>query len=54
MTNKPAIIIGMGEMACVFSRGFLRSSYPVIPVTRNMDIQQAAEQTPFPELVRLQ
>jgi len=51
MTNKPVVIIGMGEMAGVFSRGFLRSGYPVIPVTRNMDIQQIAEQTPSPEQV---
>ncbi|MCW9013627.1 MAG: hypothetical protein OQL06_07570 [Gammaproteobacteria bacterium] len=49
--KKPVVIIGMGEMAGVFARGFLRSAYPVFPVTRDMDIQQAAEEIADPELV---
>ncbi len=51
MINKPVVIIGMGEMAGVFARGFLRSGYTVTPVTRSMDVQQVANQTPEPELV---
>jgi len=51
MTKKPIIIVGMGEMAGVFARGFLRSGYPVFPVTRNMDLQQQAKNIPDPELV---
>jgi len=51
MINKSVIIIGMGEMAGVFARGFLRSGYPVTPVTRKMDIHQVATQIPEPELV---
>lgn len=51
MTKKPIIIIGMGEMAGVFARGFLRSGYPVYPVTREMDIQQRAKLINDPELV---
>lgn len=51
MTNKPVIIIGMGEMAGVFARGFLRSGYPVYPVTRSMDMQQQAIDIKEPELV---
>ena len=39
------IIIGMGEMAGVFARGFLRSGYPVIPVTRDMNMQTVADET---------
>lgn len=41
----------MGEMAGVFARGFLRSGYPVYPVTREMDIQQRAKLINDPELV---
>jgi hypothetical protein len=51
MSKKPIVIIGMGEMAGVFARGFLRSGYPVIPVTREMNYQQIADETPDPELV---
>jgi len=51
MTKKPIIIVGMGEMAGVFARGFLRSGYPVYPVTRDMDIQQQADLIDDPELI---
>jgi len=51
MTKKPIIIVGMGEMAGVFARGFLRSGYPVFPVTRTMDLQQQAKSINDPELV---
>ena len=51
MAKKPVVIIGMGEMAGVFARGFLRSGFPVYPVTRDMDIQQQATEIPDPELV---
>jgi len=51
MINKSVVIIGMGEMAGVFARGFLRSGYPVMPVTRDMNIQEVAKEIPEPELV---
>lgn len=51
MIKKPIVIIGMGEMAGVFARGFLRSGFPVYPVTRDTDIQQQANDIPDPELV---
>ncbi len=51
MANNPVIIVGMGEMAGVFARGFLRSGYPVYPVTRDMDMQQQAENITNPEMV---
>jgi len=51
MINKPVVIIGMGEMAGVFARGFLRSGYPVTPVTRKMNMQKMAAQISDPELV---
>jgi ketopantoate reductase len=51
---KPAIvIIGMGEMASVFARGFLKCGYPVIPVRRQDDMQQMAAETGTPALVLL-
>ncbi len=51
MINKSVVIIGMGEMAGVFARGFLRSGYPVIPVTRDINIADVANEIPEPELV---
>ena len=49
--KKPVIIIGAGEMGGVFARGFLRNGYPVYPVTREMDLSQAAAELPDPALV---
>lgn len=51
--NKPVVIIGVGEMGGVFARGFLRLGYPVYPVTRQMDMAQAAEEISDPEMVLL-
>lgn len=51
--KKPIIIIGIGEMGGVFARGFLRSAYPVFPVTRNTSIQDVANEISDPELVLL-
>ena len=49
--NKPIVIIGIGELAGVFARGFLRNGYPVFPITRDMDIAVAVEKLPDPILV---
>ncbi len=49
--RDPVVIIGMGEMAGVFARGFLRLGHPVIPVNRDMDIQAMANEIPEPALV---
>ena len=49
--RKPVVIIGIGEMAGVFARGFLRIGHPVYPVTREMDIQAEANNLPDPECV---
>ena len=49
--KKPVILVGVGEMGGVFARGILRSGYPVIPVTREMDIQLIADHHPDPALV---
>lgn len=49
--QNPVILIGVGEMGSVFARGILRSGYPVIPVTRNMNMQDIANEVPDPQLV---
>ena len=49
--KQTIVIIGMGEMGGVFARGFLRSGYPVYPITRNMNLPDALAQIPDPVLV---
>ncbi len=49
--KSPVVVIGIGEMGGVFSRGLLRAGYPVYPVTRTSDIEALAQQLPAPELV---
>jgi hypothetical protein len=49
--KTPIVIIGVGEMGGVFARGFLRSGYPVYPVTRDISAGGVAEELPEPELV---
>lgn len=48
--QDPIIIIGIGEMAGVFARGFLKIGYPVFPVTRTMDMQRMAKEIPDPAM----
>ena len=45
------IIIGIGEMSGVFSRGLLRAGYPLVPVTRAMNIAEISQQITEPEMV---
>ena len=49
--NKAIVVIGMGEIGSVFARGFLKLGYPVIPVTRKMNMAQVAEEASDAELV---
>ncbi len=49
--NQPVVIIGIGELAGVFARGFLRNGYPVFPITRDMNIAVALQTVPDPALV---
>ena len=49
--KPPIAIIGIGELASVFARAFLRNGYPVYPITRNMNIAEEAENLPTPQLV---
>ena len=49
--KPPIVIIGIGELASVFARAFLRNGYPLYPVTRSMDVTAESEALPAPELV---
>lgn len=49
--KNPVVIIGMGEMAGVFARGFLRLGHPVFPLTRNASLSMMADELPTPALV---
>lgn len=49
--KDPIIVIGIGEMAGVFTRGFLRQGHPVYPVTRDMDMAKLAPTMPETPLV---
>ena len=49
--KKPVIFVGIGEMGGVFARGILRLGHPVIPITRDMDMQDVANAYPDPLLV---
>lgn len=49
--KDPVIVIGIGEMAGVFTRGFLRQGHPVYPVTRDMDMEKLAPSMPDAALV---
>ena len=51
--KAPIVIIGIGELAGVFSLGFLRNGYPVYPITRDLDISQEYKNIPAPEFVLL-
>ena len=48
---NPIIVIGMGELGSVFARGFLKSGYPVYPITRQMSIDTVAQEIPHPTAV---
>ena len=49
--NQPIVIIGIGELGGVFAKAFLHAGYPVYPVTRQMDINEATHKMPDPQLV---
>jgi ketopantoate reductase len=49
--KKPVVLIGIGEMGGVFARGFLRLGHPVYPVTRDQDLEAAAQEIPETEAV---
>ncbi len=51
IVKRPLVVIGIGEMSGVFTRGLLKAGYPLYPVTRDMNIQAVSEQLNDPEMV---
>ena len=49
--NKAVVVIGVGEIGSVFARGFMRLGYPIVPVTRDMDMAIVATDVSEPEMV---
>ena len=49
--KNPVVVVGVGEIGSVFSRGFMRLGYPVYPVVRDMDMSAVAAEVAEPELV---
>jgi len=49
--DKPVVVIGIGEIGSVFACGFLKLGYPVVPVTREMDMALVSADFPEPEMV---
>lgn len=49
--KQPIIIIGIGELAGVLARAFLRNGHPVYPITRDMNIAEEAKNNPDPMMV---
>lgn len=49
--RDPIVVIGIGEMAGVFTRGFLKCGYPVFPMLRSDDMTAAAKALVTPALV---
>ncbi len=45
------IVIGIGEMGSVFSRGFLKLGHPVYPVIRTSNTARLAKEIPAPRLI---
>jgi len=45
------VIIGIGELAGVFARGFLRCGHPVFPITRDMNLAEQSQEIPTPAMV---
>jgi len=49
--HKPVIVIGIGEIGSVFAHGFMKLGYPIVPVTRDMDMGVVADEVKEPEAV---
>ncbi len=49
--QEPVVVIGIGEMGGVFTRGLLRTGHPVYPVSRRSNIDAYARTVPDPALV---
>jgi hypothetical protein len=48
--KQPIVIIGIGELAGVLARAFLRYGHPVYPITRSMIIAEESDRLPDPKM----
>ncbi len=48
--KTPVVIIGIGQLGGVFARGFLRLGYPVVPITRGVEMREVEQELPEPTL----
>ena len=49
--KQSIVIVGIGELAGVLARAFLRNGHPVHPITRDMNIVEEAISLPNPKMV---
>ena len=49
--KQPIVIIGIGQLAGVLAKAFLRNGHPVYPITRSMNIVEEAKNLPDPRMV---
>ena len=49
--KSPVVMIGIGEIGSVIARGCMRLGYPVVPVTRDMDVNAVAAEVDSPAMV---
>jgi hypothetical protein len=49
--KQPVVVVGIGELGAVFSRGFLRLGHPVYPIVRGMSPSEEGQEIPDPALV---
>ena len=49
--KSPIIVVGIGEIGSVIARAFLRIGYTVVPVTREMNMEEVSIDTQEPEAV---
>ena len=49
--NKTVILIGVGEIGGVFSKGILKTGYPVYPVVRGTNLDDVVHDVPDPQAV---
>lgn len=47
----PVVVLGLGELGGVFSRGLLRRGHPVVPILRNTSLDDVHARYPEPLLV---
>lgn len=49
--KEPVVVIGIGELGAIFSRGLLRLGHPVYPINRDMTMTTEVAALPTPLLV---